>query len=174
MKAGQNREGTLPADGRRCTQMGKTAFTGANRGNRVCSPLPLFPLVQPISKFGAERLFCAAGKRAGGRAPILGSPVFGLAVGWQNPYACRHAARNEIGVCRRLLWQRPRPARPRVGMPACRARRERNEKSCGNDPDIGHWNVRTAVKRPGQRAEKDAALSSALHRWRDVLQMSHV
>jgi hypothetical protein len=46
----------IDADGRR---WGKRAFTGANRGNRVCSPLPLFPHVQLASgaRSSSERAF---------------------------------------------------------------------------------------------------------------------
>jgi hypothetical protein len=73
---GTKQERDFARRSRRCTQMGKTAFT-ANRGNRVFSSLPLFPHVQPISEFGGGAAFLPC--REGGdfrRTPILDSSVY--------------------------------------------------------------------------------------------------
>jgi hypothetical protein len=48
---------------------------------------------------GAERLFCAVGEAVISVArPCLIHRFFLLAIGWRNPYACRHAANVDVGV----------------------------------------------------------------------------
>ena len=61
--------------------MGKTAFTGANRGNRVCSPLPLFPHVQAISEFGGRAAVLPCRDLSGRPRPFGGQGTAGPTIG---------------------------------------------------------------------------------------------